>query len=175
MDGRKRWKVGIYVEYRSYRDLTDFGVWRKKAFFFLRIQVWGSQKLNDLKLVGYEEGISFFMEIVSKPTKVEDLEKSSVFLKIGRRGRLLWVSIVLQLICFITVRGMENRRIKQSYANCRNLLRCFLLSWGNVALGKFTEHTLEYVLIEFSGNVVELSENESRRKILSISCDLDRY
>lgn len=28
----------------------------------------GSQKLNDLKLVGYEEGISFFMEIVSKPT-----------------------------------------------------------------------------------------------------------
>lgn len=49
----------------------------------------GSQKLNDLKLVGYEEGISFFMEIVSKPTKVEDLEKSSVFLKIGRRGRFL--------------------------------------------------------------------------------------
>lgn len=89
MDGRKRWKVGIYVEYRSYRDLTDFGVWRRKAFFFLRIQVWGSQKLNDLKLVGYEEGISFFMEIVSKPTKVEDLEKSSVFLKIGRRGRFL--------------------------------------------------------------------------------------
>lgn len=88
----------------------------------------GSPKLNDLKLVGYEEGISFFMEIPSKPTKVEDLEKSSVFLKIGRRRRLLWVSIVLQLICFITVRGMENRRIKQSYANCRNLLKCFLLS-----------------------------------------------
>lgn len=78
--------------------------------------------------MGYEEGISFFMEILSKPTKVEDLEKSSFFLKIGRRGRLLWVSIVLQLICFITVRDMENRRIKQSYANCRNPMKRFLLS-----------------------------------------------
>lgn len=41
-------------------------------------------RLNDFKLVGYEEEVSFFMEILSKSTKVEDLEKSSVFLKIGR-------------------------------------------------------------------------------------------
>lgn len=59
---------------------------------------------------------------------MEDLEKSSVFLKIGRRGRLLLVSIVSQLICSITVRGTENRRIRQSYANCRNLLKRVLLS-----------------------------------------------
>lgn len=78
--------------------------------------------------MGYEEEVSLFREILSKSTKVEDLEKSSVFLKIGRGGRLLWISIVLQSICFITVRGMENRRIRQSYANCRNLLKRFLLS-----------------------------------------------